>query len=74
MTITVLPHRDELGVGPGKMFIGGRWVEAHDGGTWSHVHPSTNEVVTTMVVVPKPTPTPTEPLPRSQFGCPEKVP
>ena len=45
MSISVLPYRDELKVGEGRLYIDGRWSESSDGGTWTHVHPATNEEV-----------------------------
>src|SRR5213078_4210616 len=45
MTISVLPYRDELKVRDGRLFIDGQWSESSDGGTWTHVHPATNEEV-----------------------------
>lgn len=50
MAMTVLEERDRLGVGPGRLYIGGEWVEASDGGTWDQVNPATNETVTTFAV------------------------
>lgn len=48
--MTVLPERDRLGVRPGRLFIGGEWCDAADGGTWDQVNPATNEVVTSFAV------------------------
>jgi len=45
VTISVLPYRDELKVGEGRLYIDGQWTESADGGTWTHVHPATNEEV-----------------------------
>jgi len=45
MTLSVLPHRDQLGVRPGRLFIDGEWAESVTGKTWTHVHPATNEEV-----------------------------
>lgn len=47
MTLSVLAHRDELGVGQGRLFIDGAWREGSEGTTWTHVHPASNEEVTT---------------------------
>jgi aldehyde dehydrogenase (NAD+) len=47
MAMSVLEHRDQLGVQPGRLFIDGAWVDGSDGGTWDQVNPATNEVVTT---------------------------
>jgi aldehyde dehydrogenase (NAD+) len=41
----MLPYRDELKVADGRLYIGGEWIESSDGGTWTHVHPATNEEV-----------------------------
>jgi aldehyde dehydrogenase (NAD+) len=45
MVASIKPHRDELGLGDGRMLIGGDWVTAADEATWSHVHPATGEQV-----------------------------
>src|SRR5438874_2706074 len=45
MTLSMLPYKDELKVGDGRLYIDGTWSEASDGGTWTHVHPTTNEEV-----------------------------
>jgi aldehyde dehydrogenase (NAD+) len=50
MAMTVLQERDRLGVGTGRLYIDGEWVEASDGGTWDQVNPATNETVTTFAV------------------------
>jgi aldehyde dehydrogenase (NAD+) len=47
MTMSVLAHRDELGVQPGRLYIDGAWRAGGDGRTWTHVHPASNEDVTT---------------------------
>jgi aldehyde dehydrogenase (NAD+) len=47
MAMSVLEHRDQLGVKPGRLFIDGAWSDASDGGTWEQMNPATNEVVTT---------------------------
>jgi len=39
MALSVLPWRERLGVGPGRLLIDGRWVDGADGRTWTHVHP-----------------------------------
>jgi aldehyde dehydrogenase (NAD+) len=49
MSLSVLEHRDRLGVAPGKLLIDGSWRDG-DAGTWTHVHPATNEEVTTISV------------------------
>ena len=45
MVASIKPYRDELGLGDGRMLIGGDWVTAADEATWSHVHPATGEQV-----------------------------
>ena len=50
MAISVLEQRDALGVGDGRLFINGAWVDASDGGTYTHVHPASNEEVTRFAV------------------------
>jgi aldehyde dehydrogenase (NAD+) len=45
MVASIKPHRDELGLGDGRMLIDGDWVTAADEATWSHVHPATGEQV-----------------------------
>ena len=42
MAITVLPQRDELRVGEGRLFMDGAWVDG-SGDIWTHVNPATNE-------------------------------
>ena len=46
----MLPYRDELKVGEGRLYIDGQWSDSSDGGTWTHVHPATNEEVTKFAV------------------------
>jgi aldehyde dehydrogenase (NAD+) len=48
--MSVLEHRDDLGVQPGRLFIDGAWSDASDGGTWEQMNPATNEVVTTFAI------------------------
>jgi aldehyde dehydrogenase (NAD+) len=45
MTLSMLPYRDELKVGDGRLYIDGAWSDPSDGGTWTHVNPVTNEEV-----------------------------
>lgn len=45
MGFSVLGERDRWGVAPGRLFIGGRWIEP-DGARYDQIHPSTNEIVT----------------------------
>lgn len=50
MALTMLPYRDEIALRPGQLYIDGRWCDASDGGTWTHVSPVTNEEVTTFAI------------------------
>lgn len=50
MTLSILPKRDALGLKQGRLLIGGVWRDAADGGTWTHVHPATQEEVGTFAV------------------------
>ena len=50
MVASIKPHRDELGLGDGLMLIDGRWAEAADGSSWSHIHPATGEQVASFPV------------------------
>jgi aldehyde dehydrogenase (NAD+) len=45
MVASIKPYADELALGDGRMLIGGEWVTAADGATWSHTHPATGERV-----------------------------
>jgi aldehyde dehydrogenase (NAD+) len=47
---SILPHRDRIGVKPGRLFIDGAWVEGESGDRWEHRHPATNEVLTTIAI------------------------
>ena len=49
MAFSVLPHAERLGVRPGRLLIDGTWRDG-GAGTWTHVHPATNEEVTTIAV------------------------
>jgi len=44
MTFSLIERRDRLGVQPGKLFIGGQWID-WDGPRFDQIHPSTNEVM-----------------------------
>ncbi len=44
MTFSLVEMRDRLGVRPGRMFIGGQWID-WDGPRFDQIHPSTNEVM-----------------------------
>jgi aldehyde dehydrogenase (NAD+) len=50
MAISVLPHRDELGVKGGQLYVDGAWLDGSEGETWTHVHPATGEEVTSFSV------------------------
>lgn len=45
MVASIKPYADELALGDGRMLIGGEWVTAAAGATWSHTHPATGERV-----------------------------
>jgi aldehyde dehydrogenase (NAD+) len=45
MVGSIKPYADELALGDGRMLIGGEWVTAVAGATWSHTHPATGEQV-----------------------------
>src|ERR1700745_4249449 len=45
MVASIKPHRDELGLGDGRMLIGGGWVGAADQAPCGHRHPATGEEV-----------------------------
>jgi aldehyde dehydrogenase (NAD+) len=42
---SIKPYADELALTDGRMLIGGEWVTAQSGATWSHTHPATGERV-----------------------------
>src|SRR5687768_6466368 len=50
MALTVLPHRDELGIKDGQLYVDGTWQDGADGETWTHVHPATHEEVGSFAV------------------------
>jgi aldehyde dehydrogenase (NAD+) len=50
MAMSVLEHRDQLGVKPGRLFIDGAWSDASDGAIWEQMNPATNEAVTTFAI------------------------
>jgi aldehyde dehydrogenase (NAD+) len=52
--MSVLEQRSTLPLPAGLLHIDGRWREASDGGTWTHVHPATNESVATFAVATAP--------------------
>src|SRR5215472_11326903 len=45
MVASIKPYADELALSDGRMLIGGEWVTAQAGTTWSHTHPATGERV-----------------------------
>jgi aldehyde dehydrogenase (NAD+) len=46
MEISVLPHRDQLGIKDcPNLYLDGRWVRPESDGTWTHIHPATHETV-----------------------------
>ena len=50
MVASIKPHRDELGLGDGRMLIDGDWVASADEASWSHRHPATGEQVASFPV------------------------
>ncbi len=50
MALSMLSYRDKLNVGRGQLYINGQWRDSSDGGTWKHVSPVTNEVITELAV------------------------
>src|ERR1700685_144495 len=50
MVASIKPQRDEVGLVDGRMLIGGQWVAAASGLTWSHTHPATGEQVASFPV------------------------
>ena len=49
MPISVLAHRDALGVRPGRLYVNGEWTEGSDGASYEQRHPATNERVTSFI-------------------------
>jgi aldehyde dehydrogenase (NAD+) len=49
MSISILEHRDRMGVKPGQLYINGTWRDGATG-NWTTVHPATNEEVTTIAI------------------------
>ncbi len=46
MAISVLSHRDELGIKDcPNLYLDGRWVQPQNGELWTHIHPATHEAV-----------------------------
>jgi aldehyde dehydrogenase (NAD+) len=50
MVASIKPYADELALGDSRMLIGGEWVTAVAGTTWSHTHPATGEQVASFPV------------------------
>jgi aldehyde dehydrogenase (NAD+) len=51
MAISVLPHRDQLGVKDcPNLFLDGRWIQPESEEVWTHIHPATHEAVTRFAV------------------------
>jgi aldehyde dehydrogenase (NAD+) len=50
MVASIKPYADDLALGDGRMLIGGQWVTAAAGTTWSHTHPATGEQVASLPV------------------------
>jgi aldehyde dehydrogenase (NAD+) len=48
MPITMVDHATRLGIRPGRLYIGGTWADPVSGARWPHVHPATNEELTTI--------------------------
>ncbi|MGB3771490.1 MAG: aldehyde dehydrogenase family protein [Rhodococcus sp. (in: high G+C Gram-positive bacteria)] len=45
MTLTLIPRIESAGLTDGALFVDGKWRESNSGGTWSHHHPATGEVI-----------------------------
>ncbi|MGH3877109.1 MAG: aldehyde dehydrogenase family protein [Actinophytocola sp.] len=45
MTLSLLAHRDEVGLTNGQLLVDGKWRAAADGATWTHRHPATGESI-----------------------------
>jgi aldehyde dehydrogenase (NAD+) len=50
MVASIKPHRDELGLGDGRMLIDGEWTTATAETGWAHRHPATGEEVASFPV------------------------
>ena len=50
MTLTLRPHRDEVGLKDGQLLIDGTWQPAADGATWTHRHPASGEEIGSFAV------------------------
>jgi aldehyde dehydrogenase (NAD+) len=45
VTLSLQPHRDEVGLKNGQLFLDGAWHPALDGATWTHRHPASGEEI-----------------------------
>jgi aldehyde dehydrogenase (NAD+) len=45
VTLTLRPHRDEVGLKNGQLLVDGDWRPAADGATWTHLHPASGEEI-----------------------------
>ncbi|WP_020495411.1 aldehyde dehydrogenase family protein [Sciscionella marina] len=45
MTISMLGHRDELGLAEGQLLVDGAWREGAKSEQWTHVHPASGEEI-----------------------------
>jgi aldehyde dehydrogenase (NAD+) len=45
MAISMLGHRDEVGLADGQLLVDGEWRAGSDGETWTHVHPASGEEI-----------------------------
>jgi aldehyde dehydrogenase (NAD+) len=50
VTLTLRPHRDEVGLKDGQLLVDGGWRPAGDGATWTHRHPATGEEIGSFAV------------------------
>ena len=50
MALSMIPHRDRLGVKRCELFIDGKWAPGGDGQWMEQVHPATNEVMAQVAV------------------------
>jgi aldehyde dehydrogenase (NAD+) len=50
MTLSMLAHRDDVGLKDGLLLVGGQWRASSDGATWTHRHPATHEEIGSFAV------------------------
>ncbi|HEX6353730.1 aldehyde dehydrogenase family protein [Actinophytocola sp.] len=50
MTLSLVAHRDKIGLTDGLLLIDGKWRPAGDGAIWTHHHPATGEAIATVPV------------------------